>query len=494
MSYLSTHAQKPEILEQLQVVSDRIGFSDAAIPAERRPDFSEARTALEAIHLRVSLSPAFLIPQSTADDILRQAQAAAAFLTQFRESQSVELLDEVLKSVAMIVEIAVGLPVVVDEERGLGEAIRRLRRTARTGVTAGQNAQKTLGNEVGALKAAIEVVRNEYATEKEAAVAELLTQLAEVKSEASGATTEVEEYVETKLGQFSAEVATRVEESLAAARIAMNSSMSAVDTRTTEAVAVVDAAIEKANEDRETLEEAVAELEKQLDTVRSAMTETETNDRVDRERRFNDELTKLSDKSKDDTESRRTEFEVLHRALSEDATGLLGRARKVLGTSAASAVYEAFDNEARAQERLANQFRNGAVWTLIITAALVFALFLGEAFQQTHRTYSGFWEVVGNNSSRTILLALLVGGAAYAARQSGHHRKREQAARQLANELAVFFPFVADLPPDQQQALAITFFTRAFRGNIQTDDSPGTHDVPLGGPLGDLVGQLLKRQ
>ncbi|MDA0257019.1 MAG: hypothetical protein O3C25_04665 [Chloroflexi bacterium] len=172
---------------------------------------------------------------------------------------------------------------------------------------------------------------------------------------------------------------------------------------------------------------------------------------------------------------------------------LTGRARRVLGTAAASSVYGAFDEEAKQQRQEANSFRDSAVTIIKWTAVFLVGLFAIDLFRE-HPVYQSAWDVLGRNSSRTVLLGVLIGAATYAARQSGHHRKREQEARQLANELAAMFPFLSDLPKDKQEDLLARLAFRVFRGTAVSTESKGVHEVSLAAPILDAVDRVLPRR
>lgn len=145
-----------------------------------------------------------------------------------------------------------------------------------------------------------------------------------------------------------------------------------------------------------------------------------------------------------DVEARRKEVERIYGVITE--TGTAGK----------------YHEEAEAQEKLADRWRNATViFGCIATGLAIYSSLSADGS-------SSLGEVVG----RVTATLAAFGVAAYAGRQSGRHREREEEAKRLELELVTFPAFIDSLDAPQQSKLRESYIERAFRGR-QADQEAG---------------------
>lgn len=271
-------------------------------------------------------------------------------------------------------------------------------------------------------------------------------------------------YLNTRLGERLSEIETKAEEQAEAASAALEQQ-----------------SVDLAEQRRafETLvEEKTTELQEEFARLQDAATETESvieqqKTRLDsalssHQEKFStaqEERTQKWSSLLEDNETKLQEHLVKMQEHEEQSQKVLS----AVGVNATATDYGKYANE---QASAANRWRIGALIALSI-AALAFLGAAGASYFGLG-TDLDWWQVVFQK------LGAPVGAAAVGyvlIRESGQHRKEERTARQVQLTLTALEPFIAKLPPKQQERIRVETARRIFSEQRDASTAP----ISLGG-------------
>jgi hypothetical protein len=210
----------------------------------------------------------------------------------------------------------------------------------------------------------------------------------------------------------------------------LKATVSAERTRITNTLAQLQEQFSTAQEERlREANEQKTQIEKEASAVQSAIKQAADGDRS---------------QTKAAADARLTELD-----------SLLGNARDLVGTIAATGTSGVYGKEALAQQKQANSWRLYAVLSGIVTGVVALFAVLGDSKVFT----------VSITSSAKLVAALAFGSlATYCGRQASRHRMREERARRLELELSAFPPFLAKLEEAEQREVVRDYFQKVFVG------------------------------
>ena len=267
-----------------------------------------------------------------------------------------------------------------------------------------------------------------------------------------------------------------IESSAAAAREQLNAYQAMGEQRSNELVAASEAAAASIDNARAEIEDSLGGMSERFDSAQDRRTERfgelENAKRAEFDSQVDAWAVGWAEKLKeleDEADRWRAGIEAL-----------LLQAEKVLGTSAAAAVYGAADEEARRQQKSAEILRIASV----VFLALAVGAGLWLIFEMPPSSDPTLSEILVFISTRASIVGVIGYIGIYCGRESGRHRSREAMARRDAMNIAAFRPFLAELPVDERNAeirLAGRSFFRVTGTNGTEVAEAGSDEAPSAG-------------
>jgi hypothetical protein len=152
---------------------------------------------------------------------------------------------------------------------------------------------------------------------------------------------------------------------------------------------------------------------------------------------------------------------------------------EMVGAVTASAMAGSYSNSADSERKLAEGMRNGSVFLMLTISCLV-----GYSLLETTQPHFD-WQIA---LFRLLFSLALSVPAAYLARESTRHRDQQYAFLSVSLDLKSITPYLASLPPDDQNRLKVEIANRIFG---QKSSRSAGDSYPLN--IQELIVELLKK-